>query len=205
MNRSTQAPKAAERSVQSLQHVFAFVVALAVGKAVETTFVEGGQLIFLPQRLPVFLAFIVTVVPFFHGMNRHMDRCYIERRDPHVQGALLMDFSLFFVESCLLFAFAMSSESGLLGFGLLVAILVIDIPWAMISHWIHYRKIESSTKRWALVNAIAIVLFVLVLLLDTGYSPEAKLWALAVLATCRSVADYLTNWEFYFPPASGAK
>jgi len=136
-----------ERSVQSLQRIYAFVVALAVARAIEATFVSpGNTLAFFPERLPVFVAFVVTVVPFFHGMNRHLDRCYIEHEDEHVQGALLFDFFVFFLEAGLLFAFAASVQSGAFGFLIMAAMLTLDTLWALISTWIHYRDRKTSCR-----------------------------------------------------------
>jgi len=57
------------------------------------------------------VAFLVTLVPFFHGMNRHLDHCYLEKEPPVLHGALLFDFSIFFLEAGFLFAAAWSVRS----------------------------------------------------------------------------------------------
>jgi hypothetical protein len=193
--------RAVERSVQSLQRIYAFVVALAIGRAIESTFVTEEVLSFHPDRLPIFLAFLVTVVPFFHGMNRHLDRCYLEQRDSNVQKALLFDFIVFFIEAGLLFAFAASTQSGLSGFLILAVMLALDIPWAMISQWIHYGENPTGTWLWATVNTGAIVLIVAIYFLDV-YAPLVKPWILAMVAAVRSGADYWLSWDLYFPPIS---
>lgn len=195
------ARKTVERSVDSLQRIYAFVVALAVARSVEAAFVLDGDLVWAPDRLPALIAFVVTVVPFFHGMNRHLDRCYVERHDPHVQGALLADFAVFFLEAAMFFALATSIRSGLDGFLILAAILALDTVWGMISHWIHYRDDASSSRAWAAVNAVFAVAIVLVYFWD-GYADAAKPWILALLAVARTVVDYKVSWAFYFPPGS---
>lgn len=189
------------RSVNSLQQLYGFVVALAVAQAVRMTFVQQNQLVLTVQWLPVFVAVIFTIVPFFHGMNRHLDRCYISRGSSHIQGMLLGDFLVFFVEAALLFAFASSVRSGLQGFVILAAVLLIDTVWAMISHWIHYRDIEPSTKRWAVINTSTIIVIAFLYPADV-YSDSVKLWLLMVVAISRTISDYAWSWEFYFPQVS---
>ena len=58
----------------------------------------------VPAGLPSFIAFLVTLVPFWQGMNRHLDRSYLEKRAGVVQRALLLDFVVFFLEAIFLFA-----------------------------------------------------------------------------------------------------
>ena len=194
-----EAREAVKRSVRSLQRIYAFVVALAVARAIEATFITGGQLAYHPERIAIFMAFAVTVVPFFHGMNRHLDRCYVERHDPHVQRALLFDFAVFFIEAGLLFALAASAQSGLFGFLLLVAILAIDIVWGLVSNWIHYEGAESTPQMWVVINSVAIIA-ILAVYYSAMFPDDVKAEALAVVALLRSVADYRWNWELYFPP-----
>jgi hypothetical protein len=147
------------------------------------------------------VTFLVTVVPFFHGMNRHLDRCYLENRDTKVQKALLFDFAVFFVEAGLLFALAASAQSGLYGFLILAAMLAIDVVWATISQWIHYGENPTGTWMWAAVNTATIVTIVLIYFLQV-YSPAAKPWILSMIAVVRSVLDYSISWELYFPPVT---
>lgn len=193
--------RAVERSVESLQRIYAFVVALAIGRAVESTFVSAGTLTFRPDSLPVFVAFLVTIVPFFHGMNRHLDRCYIDHQDTKVQKALLFDFAVFFIEAGLLFAFAASTQSGLYGFLILAVILLIDVVWGGISDRIHYSDSQTGTRFWAAVNIIAVGLLILVYLLPVDFW-GAKPWILSAIAIVRSTFDYLISWELYFPPVA---
>ena len=194
-----EARKAVERSVGSLQRIYAFVVALAVGRAIEATFIADGQLTYHPDRIPIFAAFAVTIVPFFHGMNRHLDRCYVERHDPHVQRALLFDFVVFFIEAGLLFAFAASAQSGVSGFLILAGILAIDIVWGFLSHLIHYRDAESTPTTWVVINSIAVIA-ILVVYYTGAFPDDVTPWALAAVAFIRTVADYWASWKLYFPP-----
>jgi hypothetical protein len=93
-----------ERSVDSLQQIYAVVIALAIAQAIESLLKDPvrGTVLDLDQikvGLPALVAFLVTLVPFWHGMNRHLDRCYLEKESAIRQGALLLDFWTFFVEA----------------------------------------------------------------------------------------------------------
>ena len=194
-----------ERSVDSLERIFAFIVALAVTDAIKATFVGGDGTLVLSWPagavLPAFLAFLVTIVPFYHGMNRHLDECYI-RRAPPAEGALLFDFVVFFTEASLLFAITASlRHENLLSFVFLGVLLAVDIVWALISDWIHYSGKAQGIKQWAAVNAIIIVLaiFLYPVTEAASFSTEVQAWLLLVVAVVRSVLDYTRNWSFYFP------
>ncbi len=146
--------------------------------------------------LPVLLSFFVIVVPFYHGMNRHLDRCYIEKKDSKVYGALLIDFIIFCLESSLLFIFAKSITFGIKGFVLLWLILIVDLLWGLISHYIHYRHYTPSTIRWAIINFVTIVIGFIIFSLEVF---EFKAWIFFFILLSRTVADYSLCWKFYFP------
>jgi len=98
---------AVERSVTSLQTIYAIIIALSMGQAIQTLFeaAPGGPLKLSSDvftYIPAFITFISLLVPFYHGMNRHLDMCYIEKSTDVVKGALLFDFVIFFVEAALL-------------------------------------------------------------------------------------------------------
>ncbi len=195
--------KSIERSVDSLQMIYAVIVALAIGKAIQATFIDTSTGLFkfdssLFNYLPAFLTFVVTIVPFYHGMNRHLDKCYIENTERHVEGALLFDFLVFFFEASILFSFSTSIKSGLQSFLVLGVLLLVDIFWALISHWIHYRKFKPSVVRWSLINSGAIALGVFIYL-NTSYTQGSKAFLLFVIAIIRSALDYGFLWRFYFP------
>ena len=94
--------KAIQRSVDSLQKLYAVIVSLAISFAiqnlllnrVDNSFAVSADII---NYLPAFFSFLFIIVPFYHGMNRHLDKCYLE--ESHVKspkGALPFDFVIFF-------------------------------------------------------------------------------------------------------------
>jgi hypothetical protein len=196
------ATRAIERSVDSLDRIYAVIIALAITQAILTTFIDPATDRLLLDRstllaLPMLLAFLVTVVPFYHGMNRHLDRSYVERADTAPHGALLLDFIVFFFEAGLLFAFAASLRDGYRGVVFLGLALAIDTIWGVVANWIH-RGPTAGPKSWAAVNFAALVVGILLFTADI-WTPEVKASVFFVVALARSVADYALNWQFYFP------
>ena len=189
-----------ERSVDSLQQIYAVVIALGIAQAIESLLKDPGRGALLEpaqvrEGLPAFVAFLVTLVPFWHGMNRHLDRCYLEKKTPVVQGALLLDFWTFCVEASLLFAAGWSLRSGIHSFIALGLLLSVDMLWGFISHQIHFRDRKSHVIRWSAINLGAIALAVLVVAFPFQY----KTGVLTFVAVLRSIVDYSLCWNFYFP------
>jgi len=197
---SSEAERINERSVDSLQKIYAVVIALAIAQAIQSLLKDPirGTLLCASQILagvPAFVAFLVTLVPFWHGMNRHLDRCYLEKKNAVVQGALLFDFGTFFLEASFLFAAGWSLRSGIYSFIALGGLLLVDMLWAFISHLIHFPGQKSHSLRWSAINLVAIVIAILIV----TYAFQYKTIVLMVIAIVRSIVDYRFCWDFYFP------
>ena len=140
------------RSVESLQRIYAVVVALAITIAIQKALSGSSDFSLIKNIIPAaptLTAFIFTVVPFYHGMNRHLDGTYVEREvSNNGEGFLLGDFVVFFIESCLLVAMASLVMSGDQGFLVLMTLLLIDTVWSFICHGIHYSRWNHSTYIW---------------------------------------------------------
>ena len=149
------------RSVDSLETVYAVVVAFAVTKAIETVLLSGNnasiELNLFRKHLPALVAFVATIVPFYHGMHRHLNRVYIEHPIKKTrEGFLLLDIFVFFIESCLLVVFAASISLGSDAFKPLIILLIFDSVWAIIAHGIHYDEWKNSPWKWAVINILTV-------------------------------------------------
>jgi len=189
-----------ERSVDSLQQIYAVVIALAISQAIQSLLKDTvtGNVLDRAQiivGLPALVAFAVTLVPFWHGMNRHLDRCYLEKKGGVREGALLLDFVAFFAEASLLFAAGWSLRSGIHSFIFLGLMLSVDMLWGFVSHQIHFPGQKSHVVKWSAINVAAIFVAILVVSLPFNSKPSV-LMAVAIL---RSVVDYSLCWKFYFP------
>ena len=151
--------------------------------------------------VPLLAAFMVTLVPFYHGAERHLEETYVENPENAHGGLLLVDFAYLFVEACVLV-----SAAALVAYvkALIVTLLclwMLDVAW-----WITQRIVTrrgGPIAKWAIINSAASVSFGLLLIgLHANWvSPTAASWILLALAIGRTVADYSTSWNFYFPDA----
>ena len=195
------ASKAVERSVDSVSRIYAVVIGLALSQSVQTLITKnatGGadlQVNSLVGGAPAFVALLFTLVPFWHGMNRHLDRCYLSKDGEVAQGALILDFGVFFIEAVLLFVTGWSLRSGLVRFFCLGALLIVDTLWGFVSHQIHFSGRHSHVVGWAVINMIAVIAAVLVI----AFPFEHKPFVLMTIAIARSIVDYWRGWNFYFP------
>jgi hypothetical protein len=152
----------------------------------------------------------MVVVPFIHGMNRHLDDCYLGGQAKHAfddtrRWPLLIDFLIFFCESALLFLISCLVLHPALAFPAIGGLLAVDVLWALGAWFVHFNKpYYKEPKRWretplpwAYVNIVALALAALLTKLS---SSDLFFW-LALLAAARTVADYWACWNFYFPPS----
>lgn len=197
---SISAEKTVERSVDSVQRIYAVVIALAISQAIQSLLKDASGAAHLSAAmsspgLPAFVAFLFTLVPFWHGMNRHLDRCYLEKTNAVVRGALVFDFATFLIEAIFLFAAAWSLKSGIDSFSCLGLLLAFDMLWAVLSHQIHFPGRASHSLRWSVINIVAIFVAILVVAFPFEHKPSV----LMVIAIMRSIADYGFCRDFYFP------
>lgn len=203
---SLQTDEVIKRSVDNVQRIYAVIIALAISQAIQSLLKDSTSnsaelsLSRAYTGLPAFIAFLVTLVPFWQGMNRHLDRCYLEKETGVVQRALLLDFAVFFVEAIFLFAAGWSIKLDIETFYWLAGLLGIDMIWAVTSHYIHFPGTKSHAMKWSVINVCAIFIAIFVI----EYPFQHKQFLLMVIAVGRSIADYAFCGDFYFPSPSEA-
>ena len=153
-------------SIQNLQTLYTLVVGLGLGYAVlEIVDVKLTPIPLNMSLVPFFLAYMVTLVPFYHGALRHLDATYIEQEGREVRsGALMVDFLLLFIEGCLFIALAaLLSDARFFSWGL-VALLSVDVVWGFGAHIAFTpSKAEKKETAWAVINLVTVIVLVGVL------------------------------------------
>jgi hypothetical protein len=186
------AAKRLERSLDTMQRLYAVVAALAIGEAIKRAFLnQTGHLDITVQKAFLLIAFLVTVIPFVHGMNRHLDdHLHIAgmlRNERLLKEMLFIDLPIFFVESSLLFLIAVLVDAGPMSIDLLLGttsrnepaiippflialtiLFVVDITWCHLHSGEHYESpiIDvpvSATDHWAGVNHFASLALIVLL------------------------------------------
>jgi len=196
-----------ENSVRSLINLYTVVMGVALSLAI-TKLIDaqtGFSTVTVSSGL-LFVAFIATLFPFYHGALRHLDDAYIENSNPHIKdGALVVDFLLlllhgigFVVLSILItvpnhFAWA------------LVVLLSIDVVWGVFVHFGSSSRDEQIAEwKWTIINFIFVVLSIWYLIANGIYmatmqEPLKLAIPIAIACTVRTLADYLWSKDFYFP------
>lgn len=204
---SDEMAEAQRRTIDSLQRLYVVVVALAIAECVRRFLVDTGTGA-LGMRLdlvPTFVALLVTIIPFYQGMNRHLDHAYHGDTPSRAKsGALLLDVVVFFALGIGFFALAVMLGEPKWFFRALMGVLGVDVAWGVLSHLIHggvdsWRS--SSSMCWSLINLIAIVAL-LVSEMSTLFASPA--YASMVIAILRAIADYWISWSFYFPKSASS-
>lgn len=206
--------KALKNSMQALKGAYAVVVGLSLTQAV-LRFVDRCEgdfglrsVLRIDEQFWLFVAFLMTCLGFFHGAVRHLDRYYDEKpelvRFPFLP---LCDFAWLFIEGICLVILARSLSDPNAYIQWYLALLCVDVPWAMIA-WVATRKIRGLEPkhlvRWTIANLVAIpVLLILVFcawctdsLNSLGLTMGPCVLVIVVLKT---TIDYILSWAFYFP------
>jgi hypothetical protein len=189
----------AERSVDTLQRIYAVVAGLAINEALKRSFLTSkSELCLQSEHLPQLIAFMITTVPFVHGMNRHLDENFTSSKGPTGRVMLLqliIDFFVFSLEASLLFVLAVSVTRGVPFFCWWLALLSVDIIWPCLT----LQFMKPPVRSWMCVNLLTVGAAAL-LLLGWGRIPDLLLtWTFAAGAVARTVVDYYVCWTFYFP------
>lgn len=195
-------------SVRNLEHLYTTVVALALSLAIYNLIDTTRATVPLKlELLPFFAAFLITLIPFYHGALRHLDITYIEKGGKQVRkGALLIDFSALFIESCIFIVLAVLLLKPLFFVWGLVALLVFDIIWAFIAYLGFSQDVQPKAElRWVLINLIAVVILSVYLIIfnfvpRATYVSDLKLSAgILGFSFLRTIIDYAWCWNVYYP------
>lgn len=164
--------------------------------------------------LLMFVSFILTVVPFFHGSLRYLDQRYIINEDQSRRCSLMIDFVALFVQALLLFALATVIGQLRIFYSGLVGLLIFDILWVGVTGLTKNadtntakknagekkKHDEHSFRRWAGINAITIWAILLSVWSTLWADGIVKNTILVLIAGYRTVLDYLLVWDWYYPP-----
>ena len=155
--------------------------------------------------LPSIGAFIILIVPFYHGAMRHLYATYVEHGGSQniKSRGLLLDFFLLFVEGCLflLMASVIANPTAFLWSAL--ALLAVDCVWGVVA-WLLLTgaKSQFAEKEWARINAGAVAIIWTFLHFCPARLPadgEQVAWIALLVLGARTFIDYWRTWNFYFP------
>lgn len=200
--------KSQTNSVRNLGNLYSIVAALGLSLAIYNLIDTASETIpFKFDLLPFFFAFLVTLIPFYHGALRHLDITYVEQGGKHVRKyALLIDFSALFIESCLLLALAVLLPKPIFFAWGLVALLIFDAIWVITAHFGFSQDVKPKAElRWALINITTAIVLIIYLTIfnfvpNATYVTNLKLSiGIPSISLLRTVIDYIWCWDIYYP------
>ena len=200
--------EARKNSVSHLADLYNVIIGVALTLAVNNIIDTSAQ--GLPLRIGIavnLLAFLVLVIPFYHGAVRHLFATYVENGGSTriKSGALLADFVLLFVEGCLFVMIALLIGATEKMAWATVALLVLDSVWGFLA-WLAFTGAHAqfAEKRWALINCVtAVAVSVLLIFGEQTFHNNLRMaqWGIVAVLTLRTIIDYVSCWDFYFPEA----
>jgi nucleoside 2-deoxyribosyltransferase len=195
-------------SVNNLHTIFSIVLALALAEAFKQFVSDSptepqGQTPIHWDRLMALVAFLLLLIPFYHGMGRYFYDVYHSKSIPHPYPLhLIVDSLAFLIEGSLFFVMsrALARTMWRRFYWAVVMILAVDTVWAFFVWWTHRPEIVE----WLIMNCIFLPVFAAILGWCRGriakWGPVVALVAMLI----RTVGDYATSWDFYFPEQQGS-
>ena len=197
-----------ERSISHLQTLYSVVAGLALTVAILTIIDDELTIPIRSETFPYFFAFLVTLVPFYHGALRHLDFTYIEAPSAETKpGALMADWSFLFIESCLFLAAASLLQRPESFSYVFASIFAFDVIWGVGAYLAFSPKSSKLIPevKWVIINLITFVILVLVYIYlhsieGTQKPVDTYRWTTVLtIAIARSIWDYAWCWEYYKP------
>ena len=209
--------KKLENSIKGLVNLYTVVIGAALSIAVVGVInVNDGLASVSGASVMLFMAFVFTLFPFFHGALRHLDDAYLENNSAHIKrSALVIDFSLLFLHALSFLALSQLLKRPVDFVWLLGVVLSIDVVWGLFTvHGASSKKTGatpqqtkepfSAEAKWTMINSAFIALCGLYLIgndIYPGSVVDNTKIALMVMISCavRSSVDYIWCREIYFP------
>lgn len=196
-----------ERTARHLQSLYVVGAGLGVAFALEGMIRGVGSDPSLEwDTVPVVVAFLATLIPFFHGAMLYMDT--------EIRGramVVLVDFLALFSQTVLFFVmaeFVREPTSFAIAWIVLLAVDVAWVLWLMTPMPRHSKGQDAEPifreyRPWAVINSVCILVLSVVLFMvptsDGGTGPDLRLaLILMAIAIARSAADYWLSRTVYF-------
>ncbi|BAL74867.1 hypothetical protein [Bradyrhizobium cosmicum] len=188
-------------AVSFFQRAFTVVLALALSEAFKQAIADkAGQpedRIIYWERLPTLLSFLLLIFPFFHGMNRHIFRAYLDVKviPDFYSGFLMLDGIVFMLESAIFFVMSRALSPGQWRnfYWCILALMAIDTIWASLA----YLR-GAPVVPWIVLNVglACVSAAVLACFRKPKSLIPPTISAATILIT--TTLSYIWMWEFYF-------
>jgi hypothetical protein len=197
-----------KNSVRSLANLYTVIIGVSLTMAITGVVKpDAGLNQVTASSLLLLLAFITTLVPFYHGALRHLDDAYIENPTPYIKdGLLVVDIALLLLHALVFVLLAQLMLKPAHFAWALAALLSIDVVWGTLVHFVPGSNTSGTYGKWAIINAVFVILSTSYLVHNDVFlgmveKPAKLAFLLAAACVLRTIADYGWCRHFYFPKA----
>ena len=195
-----------ENSVKQLAELYNVVIGVALSLSItKIVDVSATTLPIKTDNIFIFLTYIVIIIPFHQSAVRHLFATYVENGGSSriKQGALAVDFIILFAQACIFVIMGALIDKVQLFTNSLIILLAIDCVWGLLSYLAFTgAQAQNAEQLWSKINLIAgFILFFATIFgpkLLNGWGMEMQQIIFAVIFI-RTVIDYYTSWDFYYP------
>ena len=196
-------------NIKVLESFYAFLISFALTQAtmkLADGWIADGISFDTLGRGVLYISLLITIVPFYQGMNRFLYVTHVVRpiEKPNSRTSpILLDIYAFLLMSCVLFAMGRFLDNPIGFFYLWSGLLALDIVWSLLVWFIQ----RGRAPKWAANNMLWLVLAWVywIIFQKTSFSEHFGTWApvglygFVLFEIARTVCDYSINWSFYFP------
>jgi len=198
-------------NIKLLENLYSFLIGFALTQAtmkLADIWISSANNSVPIGETSLYAFLLLTIVPFYQGMNRFLYVTHVVRpleKPGFKSSPLLLDIYVFILMGCLFFSMGRFLDDPTTFFYLWSALLVIDIVWCLIVWAVQ----KGRRPIWAFNNFCWLTL---AWLFHLGYTnvcstpdccssiAEWLPYHFVLFGTGRTIADYIVNWKFYFPP-----
>lgn len=196
--------------IKVLENFYSFLISFALTQAtmkLADGWISDGLSMNTLGRGVLYLSLLITIVPFYQGMNRFFYVTHVVRpieKPGSRSSPMLLDIYAFLLMSCILFAMGRVLDRPTDFFYLWSALLAVDIVWTTLVWGIQ----KSRQPIWAVNNLIWLCFAWLYwVALSSWWSLPTYLhqlepvtpYGFVLFEIGRTIFDYKINWRFYFP------
>jgi hypothetical protein len=144
------------------------------------------------DHLLLFLSFLATAIPFYHGALT-----YMQRTASDAGRRTMFDFLLLLFEAFIMLVLSVSSSSPASFVTWLFILFAVDTVWMLVS--LHDGRKDPPPAVWLYLNASMLFGLATAALLGVVQDDPIFLGTLAFVTVSRSIVDYMVAWPVYFP------
>ena len=184
------------RSIDDIKALLTVVFGLGLVESVKSLITNENNLLVINLSLiPIFVAFLATLLPFYQGNCKYMDTIYLQKNLKALDG--IMDTFVFIAQGIIFYVMAIAMKQPKFFFLAAIVLYISDIIWlGFVSK--SNSELFPKLKNWLIIN-----IFTLFILLILYYTPlllndYSKWWIISLVMLARTGADYIWTWSFYW-------